>query len=58
MYMNFQNLNLRKKYFLKYKPKKELDGYKNYIIEENKNFLVINKPSGILFNQELSHLKI
>tara|TARA_B100000242_G_scaffold140904_1_gene100125 strand:- start:136 stop:1035 length:900 start_codon:yes stop_codon:yes gene_type:complete len=38
----------KKNIFLKYKPKKkELDGYKNYIIEENKNFLVINKPSGI-----------
>ena len=38
----------KKKEILKYKPaKKELNKYDNYIIENNVNFLVINKPSGI-----------
>ncbi|RPH01245.1 MAG: RluA family pseudouridine synthase [Candidatus Pelagibacter sp. TMED153] len=33
---------------LKYKPsKKELSSYENYIIENNENFVVINKPAGI-----------
>ena len=33
---------------LKYKPsKKEINFYDDYIIDNNENFLVINKPSGI-----------
>ena len=33
---------------IKYKPKKEeLGKYDNYIIENNENFLIINKPAGI-----------
>tara|TARA_Y100000996_G_scaffold33350_2_gene23484 strand:+ start:3181 stop:4080 length:900 start_codon:yes stop_codon:yes gene_type:complete len=33
---------------LKYKPsKKEINTYDDYIIENNKNFVVINKPAGI-----------
>ena len=33
---------------LKYKPsRKEVDDYDDYIIENNENFMVINKPSGI-----------
>tara|TARA_Y100000816_G_scaffold285711_1_gene265739 strand:+ start:686 stop:1585 length:900 start_codon:yes stop_codon:yes gene_type:complete len=33
---------------LKYKPKKnELNNYNDYVIENNENFIVINKPSGI-----------
>jgi len=33
---------------IKYKPtKKEKEGYENYIIEDNENFLVVNKPAGI-----------
>ncbi len=33
---------------LKYKPsRKEVNIYDNYIIENNKNFIVINKPAGI-----------
>ena len=33
---------------IKYKPnKKELGEYGNYIIENNENFVIINKPSGI-----------
>ena len=33
---------------LKYKPtRKEVDVYDNYILENNDNFIVINKPSGI-----------
>ncbi len=33
---------------LKYKPsKKEINSYDDYIIENNKNFVVINKPAGI-----------
>ncbi len=33
---------------LKYKPpKKEINSYEDYIIENNENFIVINKPAGI-----------
>ena len=33
---------------IKYKPnKKELGEYGNYIIENNENFVIINKPTGI-----------
>ena len=33
---------------IKYRPaKKEINVYNNYIIEDNENFIVINKPSGI-----------
>ena len=33
---------------IKYKPqKKELGKYEDYVIEDNENFMVINKPSGI-----------
>ena len=33
---------------LKYKPsKKEVNNYEDYIIENNNNFVVINKPSGV-----------
>ena len=38
----------KKKEILKYKPSKnEANKYDNYIIDNNENFLVINKPSGI-----------
>ncbi len=38
----------KKKEILKYKPSKnEANKYDNYIIDNNVNFLVINKPSGI-----------
>ena len=38
----------QKNKLLKYKPKKkELGEYSNYIIEDNENFIVINKPTGI-----------
>ena len=37
-----------KKRILKYKPsKKEINTYDDYIIENNENFVVINKPAGI-----------
>ncbi len=33
---------------LKYKPsKKEAESYKNLVIENNKNFIVLNKPAGV-----------
>ena len=33
---------------IKYKPqKKELGKYEDYVIEDNENFMVINKPSGV-----------
>ena len=33
---------------IKYRPaKKEINVYNNHIIEDNENFIVINKPSGI-----------
>ena len=42
----FKPLNKEKK--IKYKPKKkELNKYEDYVIEDNPNFIVINKPSGI-----------
>ena len=42
----FKPENKNKK--IKYKPKtKEIDYYDNYVIENNENFLIINKPSGI-----------
>ena len=38
----------QKNKLLKYKPKKkELGEYSKYIIEDNENFIVINKPTGI-----------
>ena len=37
-----------KKKIIKYKPSnKELNSYDDYIIENNDNFVVINKPAGI-----------
>ncbi len=37
-----------KKKITKYKPSnKEINGYDDYILENNENFIVINKPSGI-----------
>ena len=37
-----------KKPILKYKPsKKEIETYNDHIIEDNDNFLIVNKPSGI-----------
>ena len=37
-----------KKNKIKYKPsKKEIGKYDDYIIEDNENFIIINKPSGI-----------
>ena len=37
-----------KKQIIKYKPsKKELNSYEDFIIENNDNFVVINKPAGI-----------
>ena len=42
----FKPLNKEKK--IKYKPKaNELNKYDDYVIEDNQNFIVINKPSGI-----------
>ena len=42
----FKPLNKEKK--IKYKPKEnELNKYDDYVIEDNQNFIVINKPSGI-----------
>tara|TARA_B100000575_G_C23121712_1_gene649245 strand:+ start:1335 stop:2234 length:900 start_codon:yes stop_codon:yes gene_type:complete len=39
---------IKKNLSLKYKPnKKELDQYDNTILEDNENFVVINKPAGI-----------
>ena len=33
---------------IKYKPsRKEINSYNDYIIEDNKNFIVINKPAGV-----------
>ena len=33
---------------IKYKPKKsDLDAYDDYVIENNENFIIINKPSGV-----------
>ena len=37
------------KFITKYKPtKKETSSYDDYILENNENFVVINKPAGIL----------
>ncbi len=37
-----------KKRIVKYKPsRKEVDAYDDYILENNENFIVINKPAGI-----------
>ena len=59
MFMNFQNYTTTTKFNYKYKPKKEeLGKYDNYIIENNENFVIINKPAGIQFSPVLSHLKI
>ena len=42
----FKPINLKKK--IKYLPKKkEIGSYDKYVIEDNKNFIVINKPTGI-----------
>tara|TARA_Y100000992_G_C21215881_1_gene467865 strand:- start:237 stop:1136 length:900 start_codon:yes stop_codon:yes gene_type:complete len=39
---------IKKDFILKYKPnKKELDHYDDTILEDNENFVVINKPAGI-----------
>ena len=39
---------IKKNFILKYKPnKKELDQYDDTILEDNENFVVINKPAGI-----------
>ena len=39
---------IKKDFILKYKPnKKELDQYDDTILEDNENFVVINKPAGI-----------
>ena len=43
---NLKPIDKEKK--LKYKPKKKkLGKYDDYVIEDNENFIVINKPSGI-----------
>ena len=44
--MIFQNLNLLSKEIkVKYKPKKnEISKYDDYVIEDNENFIVVNKP--------------
>ena len=40
--------NTEKKVITQYKPsKKEKNQYDNFLIEDNENFIVINKPSGI-----------
>ena len=36
-----------KKDKIKYLPKKEIGAYDDYVIEDNENFIVINKPTGI-----------
>ena len=36
-----------KKVKIKYLPKKEINTYDDYVIEDNENFIVINKPNGI-----------
>ncbi len=42
----FKPINLKKR--IKYLPKKkEIGSYDKYVIEDNKNFIVINKPTGI-----------
>ena len=42
----FKAIDIKKK--IKYLPKKkEIGKYDDYIIEDNENFIVINKPSGI-----------
>tara|TARA_B100000989_G_scaffold100429_1_gene73374 strand:+ start:8846 stop:9745 length:900 start_codon:yes stop_codon:yes gene_type:complete len=44
--LKFKPTNKEKK--IKYKPKQnELGTYDDYVIEDNENFIVINKPSGI-----------
>ena len=47
--MIFQNLNLliKKKKLNIYQKKKEISDYDDYVIEDNENFIVINKPTGI-----------
>ena len=35
------------KKIIKYLPKKETDIYYEYVIEDNENFLVLNKPAGV-----------
>ena len=45
---NISNLKPNKKKITKYKPtKKETSSYDDYILENNENFIVINKPAGI-----------
>ena len=47
-----------KKDKIKYFPKKkEIGSYDNYIIEDNENFLVLNKPSGIPVQSGTKSLK-
>ena len=44
---------------IKYKPsEKEKSKYGNFILENNNNFIIINKPSGIPVQAEQSLLKI
>ena len=43
---------------IKYIPSKEKELYGKFIIEDNDNFIVINKPSGISVQAERNHLKI
>ena len=48
-----------KKEKIKYLPKKkEISNYDDYIIEDNENFIVINKPTEYQFNQAQNHIKI
>ena len=45
-FLKFKPINKEKK--IKYIPKnKELGKYDDYVIENNENFIVLNKPSGI-----------
>ena len=45
---NISNFKPNQKKIIKYKPsKKEASSYDDYILENNENFVVINKPAGI-----------
>ena len=52
----FKSVDIKKK--IKYLPKrKEIDVYDEYILEDNENFLVLNKPSGIPVQSGTKSLK-
>ena len=55
--MIFLNLNLQIKKKKSIFTKKEVGAYDDYVIEDNENFIVINKPTGIPVQSEQSHSK-